>query len=120
MKIILLTLVCVGLIAGCKNTADGIQKDSESNGQKAAEQTQDAVSGASQTAKDLEAAAMLTPKVKLAISADKLLNDPTNLINVNSSEERVTLEGHVTSVALKNLAGEIGAKVLKENSANQS
>ncbi|MEQ1823833.1 MAG: BON domain-containing protein [Fimbriimonadaceae bacterium] len=89
-------------------------------GQKAAENTQNAAEGASTTASNLEAAAMLTPKVKLAISADKQLNDPTNMINVNSSEEMVTLEGHVTSAILKEQAGSIASKVLTENNAKQS
>ncbi len=106
MKQTLFALFSLCLVLGC--------------GQKAAEGTQNAAQGAATTASNLEAAALLTPKVKLAISADKQLNDPANVINVNSTEMTVTLVGHVTSAILKEQAGAIATKILIENNAKQS
>jgi osmotically-inducible protein OsmY len=87
---------------------------------------QDMASGASNMADDasnsttqMGIAAVLTPKIKLAISGDKTLNADGNLINVDSTAEKITLEGHVTSEEMKKLAGEIAMKVLKENEATQ-
>ena len=118
LKTILPILAAVFCL-GCGNTAEGVKQDTEINREKAAEQTQDIGKAADEAGKDLGAASMLTPKVKLAISADSRLNDAKNLINVDSTNERVMLEGHVTSQALKTLAGEITAKVLKDNNAHQ-
>jgi osmotically-inducible protein OsmY len=87
---------------------------------------QDMASGASNMADDasnstqqMGIAAMLTPRIKLAISGDKTLNADGNLINVNSTAEKVTLEGHVTSEAMKTLAGEIAVRTLEANDAKQ-
>ncbi len=120
MRPIYLLLLASIAMCGCGSDNKSAGKDSESFGQKVAEQTQNASSDAVETSKDLQAAAMLTPKIKLAISADKQLNDSKNLINVDSTEEKVTLEGHVTSIALKEIAGTIATKILKESEAKQS
>jgi len=108
------------LIGGCENTAEGVRKDAEINGQKAAEQTKDITKSAEEAGKNLGAATTLTPAIKLAITADKRLNDPKNLIDVNSTEEKVTLTGHVTSEDLKSLAQELTMNVLKERKATQT
>jgi osmotically-inducible protein OsmY len=75
--------------------------------------------GAAEGSKDMGAATMLTPKVKLAITADKMLNDSKNLIDVDSTSDKVSLNGHVMSAEQKTLAGEITMRVLKENNATQ-
>lgn len=121
MKTQISIIVVIAFLAliGCGNTTEGMEKDSESNGQKAAEATQNLASGAKEAGKDIAAATMLTPKIKLAISADKRLNDSKNLIDVSATDETVTLEGHVASKELKNLATEIATKALKDNTAHQ-
>lgn len=122
MKPLIPLTICLGglLAFGCENTAEGVKKDSEIGGQKAAESAQNLSKGMNEAGKDIGAATMLTPKIKLAISAEKSLNDPANLIDVNSTDDKVTLEGHVTSEALKALAGDVAAKAIKDNGARQT
>lgn len=119
IKLTIFAILSMVLMAGCGNTAEGMKQDAEINREKSAEQAQNISKSADEAGKDLGAATMLTPKIKTALTADSRLNDAKNLIDVNSTNERVTLEGHVTSEALKTLAGDITAKVLKENSASQ-
>lgn len=114
-------LVAAGLmLVGCENTAEGVKKDAEINGQKAAEQSNEVVKSANEAGKNLGAATTLTPEIKTAITADKRLNDPKNLIDVDSTDEKVTLKGHVTSADLKSLAQELTEKVLKDRNAHQT
>jgi osmotically-inducible protein OsmY len=122
MRTIYHSIAALALVwaTGCGNTVEGVKKDAEINGQKAAEQTQDLTKSAAEAGKDISAAAVLTPAIKLAITADKRLNDPKNLIDVNSTDEKVTLSGHVTSEELKSLAQELAANVLKEKAAKQT
>lgn len=115
----LLLGLTLAFMVGCGNTAEGMKEDSQINSQKAAESSQKGAEATKDAAKDVQAATLLTPKIKMAISAETLLNDSKNLINVDSTEEKVTLEGHVTSMELKDLAGKIAAKVLADNSAKQ-
>ncbi len=119
MRSALLSCVALFLVVGCSNTASGLKQDAQVNGQKSAAEGQDLSKKGGDAAKDLAAAAVLTPKVKMAISADKKLNEPANLIDVDSDEHTVTLKGHVTSGGQKSLAGDLAAKVLKENGAHQ-
>jgi len=113
---------------GCQNTGEGIQKDAANVGQEvsqAAEKTGEAVSQAGREVSkdvkeatgDIGAATTLTPDIKNAITADAQLNDPSNLINVDSTDEVVHLKGHVTSNELKKKAGEIAQRVLNERKA---
>lgn len=118
-KLTLFAILSMIVMAGCTNTAEGMKQDAEINREKSAEQAQDIGKAADEAGKDLGAATMLTPKIKTAITADSRLNDSKNRIDVDSTNERITLEGHVTSEDLKKLAGDITAKVLKENSASQ-
>lgn len=111
--------VCLALLSGCGNTADGAKLDAESNGEKSAQIAKSMSDGLSETGRNLSAATMLTPKIKLAINAEKKLNDTRNLINVDSTAEKVVLGGHVMDKSMKDLAGEIAAKVMKENHADQ-
>lgn len=120
MKFSTITLLAVLGVAGCQNTADGMKKDAEINSENASEHTQNIQSGAKEAGEDMGAATILTPKIKTAITADKRLNDSKNLIDVDSTAERVTLSGHVTSAELKKLASEIANKVMAENAARQT
>jgi len=62
---------------------------------------------------------MLTPKIKLAITGDTFLNDTKNLINVEATDAKVTLNGHVTSEKLKTRATDIAKRVMTDNGATQ-
>ena len=108
------------ILAGCQNTSEGLKKDAEINSENAAQEAQKMSKDANELGKDLSAAAALTPKITIAFTADKDLNDPKNSLNVDSNDEKVILKGHVTSATLKVRAEEIAAKVLKENNAHQS
>jgi predicted small secreted protein len=107
------------ILVGCGNTAAGIKEDSSDNSQRVADSTKNVVTGAKEAGKAFGAATTLTPKVKLALVADKLLNTPQNLIDVASTDDVVTLSGHVTSEDLKSLATEVASKALTEAKATQ-
>lgn len=119
MRKFLLLGFALALMSGCQNTAEGMKQDAEINQQKAAEGAKNFESGAKEAGKDLGAATILTPKIKVALDADKRINDPKNNIDVDSTDERVVLSGHVTSQELKTLAGEIATKAMEEAKATQ-
>jgi osmotically-inducible protein OsmY len=116
---LLIASLLLGLLIGCSNTAEGMKKDNEIARQDMASGASNMADDASNSTQQMGIAAMLTPKIKLAISGDKTLNADGNLINVNSTAEKVTLEGHVTSEAMKTLAGEIALRTLEANDAKQ-
>jgi osmotically-inducible protein OsmY len=118
--ILILTSCLLGLTLGCSKTAEGMKKDNESARQDVASGASNMVDDASNASANMGVAAMLTPKIKLAITADKTLNADGNLINVDSTSELITLQGHVTSEKMKALAGEIAQKVMTENEAKQT
>lgn len=68
---------------------------------------------------DIGAATMLTPKIKNAIIANAKLNEKKNLIDISSTEEMVTIDGHVTSEELKALAEEVVTTYLKDSGEKQ-
>ncbi len=117
--LLLVTSCCLGLIIGCGNTAEGLKKDNEAARQGVASGASNLADGVSNKTEELGVAAMLTPKIKLAITGDKTLNADGNLINVNTTAEKVSLQGYVTSEVMKSLASEITTRVLKENDARQ-
>jgi len=111
-------------LVGCQNTVAGLKEDTDKNApviENAAEKAVDATKRAAQTAdeklKSTTAnagdAANLTPKVKSAIVANSKLNDPKNLINVDTKDGVVFLKGHVASNDEKKLAGDIAAKTVQ-------
>lgn len=110
----------LGLLIGCGNTADGMKKDNEQVRQDVASGASNMANDASNSGQDMGFAAVLTPKIKLAISGDKRLNVDGNSINVDTTSENVTLEGHVTSEEMKSLATEIAMRILKDNDAKQT
>jgi len=103
---------------GCQNTAEGVKEDSQQVGQKVSEATQEVGRDVKEATGDIGAATTLTPDIKSAITADTQLNDPKNLINVDSTDEVVHLKGHVTSNELKKKAGEIAQGVLDKRNAH--
>ncbi len=119
MKFTVLAILAALFVIGCGNTAEGMKEDTAENRQKSADSTQNVVEGAKAAGDTFGAATMLTPKVKVALEADKRLNLPENLIDVDSTDEAVSLSGHVTSSALKELATEITQKVITEAGSKQ-
>lgn len=104
-------------IAGCGNTSEGMKKDSEANGERTAEQTQNVSKGLKSAGSAFGAATTLSPKIQVAIAADTRLNDPKNLITVTSTSDTVVLEGHVMTKELKDLASEVAKKAITDNQA---
>ncbi len=107
-------------IAGCQNTAEGVAQDTKKDAMavggaadKAADQTKMAAGNAGD-------AVTLTPKVKSAIIADAKLNDPKNLIDVDTKDGMVYLKGHVGSNDLKKLAGDIATKTVTESGSKDT
>jgi hypothetical protein len=93
-KYALLLLFAVSLgMAGCsEKTQEAVQED-----------TADATE------------AILTPKIKSAIIANPILNDPNNLIDVMTEGGTVYLRGHVVSEEAKAEATQIAQQVLDES-----
>jgi predicted small secreted protein len=100
-----------------ENVGDATKKAAENVGdatKKAAESTAATATAAGSNA---TAALEVTPKVKLAIAADKELNDTKNTINVDSKDGVVHLKGTVYNNSLKKKAGMIAEKTLKDMNA---
>ncbi|MCW3096041.1 MAG: hypothetical protein JWL77_1659 [Chthonomonadaceae bacterium] len=98
-------------------TADATKKAADATAdasKKVADATTDAAKDAGKT---VTAATEVTPKVKLAIVADKDLNDTHNLINVDTKDGVVHLTGHVANNEMKKKAGMIASKTLKDMNA---
>ncbi len=130
-----LLLFSMGVV-GCSNTAEGAKEDTAKDTQavgaaadraanavnnaadRAASATQKAAANVADatkdTAKNTAEATEITPKVKLAITNDKQLNDTRNLINVDSKDGVVHLKGHVISDAEKQHAEQVATQTLKE------
>src|SRR5579875_2635407 len=102
-------LAAVGLLlgaAGCANTLNGAKQDAATDTQKGATTADQAAATAKADAQkagaavasvpqDAKAATVVTPEVKTAMVRDPVLNDPRNVINVNSVGHTVHLTGHV-------------------------
>jgi len=137
-KLLFLTLALgVGVaLSGCGNTLSGAKQDAANDTQKtqqaaadAAQSTKDAANQAAQSTKeaadkaskavaevpqDIGAATVVTPEVKTAILRDPILNNPSNLINVNSHDHVVVLTGHVMDASMKQRATEDTQNVLNK------
>jgi len=114
-------LITAGLIAGfgCQNTADGLQQDAEINRQKATQAGETAGSKLKETGADVSAAVTLTPAIKSALGKDEELKPFVEKIDVDSTEEKVSLNGYVPSAAAKMKAEEIATAVMTERKAKQ-
>lgn len=113
-------------LSGCGNTLNGAKQDAATDTQKtqqaaadAAQTTKDAADQAAASTKaaadkagqavakvpqDIGAATVVTPQVKTAIVRDTILNDPNNLINVDSHDHVIVLSGHVIKASMKQRA----------------
>lgn len=91
----------VALFAACSNTADGVKKDADSLGDKTAamaDNAGDAMAGAKQTA-----------DVKTALTADTRVDASNINVDTDGTAKTVTLNGTVSTEAMKTLAAEIAA-----------
>lgn len=96
-----------------------MKKDNEQNKENTSSTLENAKDGMKDAGAAMGAATMLTPKVKLAITSNELLNDPANLIDIESTPDVVSLTGHVTTPQLKELATELAAKAIKDDGQTQ-
>ena len=72
---------------------------------KAGDATVNAANKAMSGAKNLDDAALMTPKIKTALGANAMLKGSN--INVDTTDKNVTLSGTVKSAAQKNMAGNV-------------
>ncbi len=114
-------LLTASLIAcfGCQNTADGLQQDAEINRQKATQASENAGSKLKETGADVSAAVTLTPAIKSALGKDVDLKPYVDNIDVDSTEEKVSLNGFVPSASAKLKAEDIAVAVMTERKAKQ-
>lgn len=110
-------LICV---AGCDDTAAGASKDTQEISRDVKKGAEEAGERTAEATSDAVAATVLTPKIKGAIVANPLLNDPANRIDVESDDESVKLTGFVKTNEMKRTAGEIAQRILDEANAKQS
>jgi len=118
IKLIALFLLAT-LLTACDNTGAGMQKDAENNGEKASQMARDGLKSAEEVGKDASAASMLTPAIKVALTAEPTLNDERNRIDVDSTEERVVLSGHVTTDSQRVLAEEVARRIIRDRNETQ-
>ena len=102
-------------LVGCQNTAEGMKEDANKNGAAVENSAQNAADKTKEATANAGDALTLTPKVKSAIVADAKLNDPKNLIDVDTKDGVVYLKGHVLTNDQKKLAGDIAAKTVTES-----
>lgn len=84
----------------------------------AADATVNAANSAMGSVKNLDDAAIMTPKIKTALGANAMLKGSN--INVDTTDKAVTLSGTVKSAAQKNMAGTVAKQaapgyVIKNN-----
>ena len=104
-----------------KKAADATVDATKKAGDAAVVATKNAADATTAAAKDAGKTATgaleVTPKVKLAILADKDLNDPKNHINIDTKDGIVHITGSVQNNADKKKAGMIADKTLKDMNA---
>ena len=93
--------------------------DTEAKAEDASMKAKNAMAGVEKVVDTATAATVLTPRLKSAITADKDLNDPRNLVNVDSNDTTVTLDGHVYSGLLRVKAEEIVKAEMSKAGAKQ-
>lgn len=110
-------------LSGCGNTLSGAKQDAATDTQKTQQAAADATASTKAAAdkagqavakvpQDIGAATVVTPEIKTAIVRDPILNDPSNLVNVDAKDHTVTLSGHVMKASMKQRAGEDAQAIL--------
>ncbi len=128
IALLLPALACLAL-TGCGNTLNGAKQDTANDAQKTAQAADQAAATTAAAAHkagkavaevphDVDAATVVTPEVKTAIIRDPVLNNPTNVINVNSHDHVTHLTGHVKDADSKQRATEDAQVVLTKRHPN--
>ena len=98
------------------NGAAAVGNAAENAGQAVANGASAAVNGVANAG----SATVVTGAVKLAITANKELNDPKNTINVDTKDGKIVLRGNVATAALKKTAQTIAEKVKKDKGFSET
>lgn len=77
-------------------------------------------SNAANAAANVGSATLVTSQVKLAITANKQLNEDGNLVNVDTKDGKIVLSGHVKNAELKKTAQIIAEKVKKDRNFSET
>lgn len=112
-----IALMSIGLF-GCNDTAAGMAEDTKENATVVEESAENMAEDVGEVAENTSAST-LTPRIKSALVANPITNDPDIEINVDSTKDMVTLTGHVSTQKQKDEAGEIAKEILKEVNATQ-
>ena len=128
-SVLLLPVLASLCLTGCGNTLSGAKQDTANDAQKTAAAADQAAASTAAAAhqvgqavkdvpQDVDSAAAVTPEVKTAIVRDPVLNNPSNLINVNSHDHVTHLKGHVVDAKMKQRATEDAQAVLTRRHPN--
>ena len=109
---------CVASVAffsvACRNTAEGLKRDTEENSHKAAaqagpavEKASDATAAAARQAADAAQAGAQTVTVKTALLADSRVASKDINVDTDLASRTVTLKGHVPTKEQKDIAEKI-------------
>lgn len=131
---LILALGIGAALSGCGNTLSGAKQDAATDTQKTQQAASDAAASTKAAAdqaaastkaaadkagqavakvpQDIGAATVVTPEVKTAIVRDPILNNPSNLVNVDAHDHAVVLSGHVMKASMKQRASEDAQAVL--------
>lgn len=113
-RLISLLVVASFAVGGCQP-----KPETEAKAEDASMKAREAMEGVGKAVDTAAAATVLTPRLKSAITANKELNDPRNLINVDSNDTTVTLDGWVHAGILRTKAEEIVKAELSKAGAKQ-
>ena len=115
MKSLVFLAVSASLLVACCQP----KPDTEAKAEDASKKAREAMQGVGKVVDTATAATVLTPRLKSAITANKELNDRRNLINVDSNDTTVTLDGWVHAGILKTKAEEIVKAEMSKAGAKQ-
>lgn len=117
LAIVALALMSFGLF-GCNDTAAGMAEDTKENAAVVEESAENMAEDVGEAAEDASAST-LTARIKSALIANPITNEPDAKINVESTADMVSLNGEVGSEKQKSEAEEIAKEILKEVGATQ-
>ncbi len=112
-----IAIMSLGLFA-CNDTAAGMAEDTKENAEVVEKKSEEMAEDVGEAAENAVASTLST-RIKAALVANPITNDPAVSINVNSTADVVTLEGHVATEKQKSEAAEIANQILKETDAKQ-
>lgn len=102
------------------NTASNAVNATANVAENAGQAVAGAASNAANAAANAGSATLVTSQVKLAITANKELNEDGNVINVDTKDGKIVLRGHVKTEALKKTAQTIAEKVKKDRNFSET